>query len=111
MKRPTSSVTLLSAATATGAGSKHTPWSEKLSMQAVGRTTAGAGACVVRIEVTDMETPTIDAHWIPAIDITLTLSTTDSTDGQQFDARWRNIRARVTSISGTGASVDVYMGG
>ena len=39
---------------------------------------------------------------------TITLSgTTTSSDGFQTSAPWKYIRARVTAISGTGASVDV----
>lgn len=42
---------------------------------------------------------------------TITLSgTTSSTDGFTTNAPWKYVRARVTAISGTGATVQVYMG-
>lgn len=42
---------------------------------------------------------------------TITLSgTTSSTDGFTTNAPWKYVRARVTAIAGTGATVTVYMG-
>lgn len=111
MRRPTSAVTLLSGRTTTGSSQPQTAWHENISFQAVGRTTAGAGAATVNIEVSNLDNPTIDAHWLVGMTITLTLGTTDVSDGQHFNAKWKFVRARVTAISGTGASVDVYMGG
>ena len=111
MRRPISAVTLLSGRTTTGSSNRHTAWHEKTTFQAVGRTTAGSGAASINIEVSNVENPTIDAHWLLAMTIDLTLGTTDVSDGQEFNAKWKFVRARVVSISGTGASVDVYMGG
>jgi hypothetical protein len=100
-----SSVKLLSAATATGAGESHSPWTNFRTFQAVGRTTAGAGGVDA-----DVEGSNDGINWIDLGTITLVLSTTDSTDGFASDAAWRYVRANVTSISGTGASVDVWLG-
>ena len=42
---------------------------------------------------------------------TITLSgTTSSSDGFTTDAPWKYVRARVTAISGTSATAQVYMG-
>ena len=49
--------------------------------------------------------------WCATVLGTATLSgTTTSTDGFTSDAPWKYSRARVTAISGTGATVQVYMG-
>lgn len=112
MNRSISSVALASAQSATGAGETHNPLTEKLSFQAVGRTTSGAGTAVVSIEVSNVPEPSADDHWITALEISLTLTNAnDVSDGQQIDAAWRHVRANVTEITGTGATVDVYMAG
>lgn len=115
-KRPNSSVAILEAATEASNGDKHGPWSDELSFQAVGRTTDGAGTAVVQIQVSNVPEPTEDGHWLTAIEISLTDDKAigdagDVSDGQQIDACWRWVRAVVTEITGTGATVDVYMGG
>lgn len=111
MNRPNKSVLIMPARATTGGGERHTPWGAELSFQAVGRTTAGVGAATVAIEVSNHPEPSIDGHWMTALEIELVLGTVDTSDGQQIDAAWRHVRAKVTAISGTGANVDVYMGG
>lgn len=107
-----SSVKLLDAATAVGSGAKQTPLrTPKRSFQMIGATTAGAGAVSVVIECSNIENPTLDTDWLTLMTISLVLSTTPIGDGQTTDAPWRHIRARVASISGTGATATVYMGG
>lgn len=100
-----SSVKLLNAATATGSGESHEPRDAKRTFQATGFTTAGVGAVDVRIEASND-----NSNFLEIGSITLVLSTTAATDGFLSDAAWRHIRARVASISGTGASVTVWMG-
>lgn len=111
--RQNGSVALLSGATSTGSGEAHNPWGPKLSAQAVGRTTSGAGSATVAIQVSDVPVPTEDGHWLTAFEIAISMTdeTADYSDGQQMDACWRHVRANVTAISGTGAEVDVYLGG
>lgn len=100
-------ITLLSAATATGAGTPDNVTRDHAvrSFQAVGTTSSGGGAASIDIEVSND-----GANWLVAGSISLTLSTTASTDGFVMDAAWRLVRANVKSISGTGASVTVTMG-
>lgn len=100
-----SSVKLLTDAVAPGAGDAHAPWAARRTFQAVGSTSSGAGAADVRIEVSND-----GVNYIEAGAITLTLSTSASSDGFASDAAWRYVRARVDSISGTGAAVTVWMG-
>lgn len=75
------------------------------TFQAFGTTTAGSGAATVVIQVSND-----GANWIDLGTITLTLGTSATTDGFAALAAWAFVRANVTAISGTGASVSVYMG-
>jgi hypothetical protein len=96
--------TILSAATVTGAGSWHSASTYK-TLQAVAQTTSGAGACVVDIEVSNDGTNAVVLGTI-----SLTLSSSATSDGFASASAWFMIRANVKSISGTNASVSVEMG-
>jgi len=95
---------ILDAATSTGAGDDFRSPSER-SFQAVGFTTAGSGSATVKIQVSND-----NQNWIDLGTISLTLSTTVATDGFASSAAWAFVRANLTAISGTGASVSVWMG-
>ncbi len=97
-------------ATTTIAGAKTQPGSGPWSLQAFGTTGSGAGAAVIVIEVSNIEAPAVDSDWIIAGTISLTLGTTRTSNGFASAASWRNVRARVTSISGTSAKVSVLIG-
>ena len=104
---------ILNAATATGAGAAWNPRDTTSiatyvfhSFQAVGTTTASTGAATVKIEVSDDGT-----NYITLGTITLTLGTAATSDGFAVSNTWEYFRANVTAISGTGASVTVYMKG
>lgn len=101
---------MLNGATSTGAGSAIDPDVAKQTFQAYGSTTAGSGAATIKIEANNVSLSAADALWITIGTITLTLGTTITTDGFVIDAPWGFIRANVTAISGTGASVTVYSG-
>ena len=101
---------LLDAATATGPGqvaaaAAHADPLVVRTYQVSGKTTTGAGAAVVDIEVSNN-----GRVWLTLVTITLTLGTDEVTDGFASGAQWRFARANVTSISGTGASVTAEMG-
>lgn len=101
---------LLTNATATGTGpvanAANQPFpAQRHTFQVSGKTTAGAGAAAVDIQVSNN-----GRVWLTLATVTLTLGTTESTDGFVSDAPWRFVRANVTSISGTGASVTAEMG-
>lgn len=97
--------TLLNGVTATGAGTSVNHYDSRCTFQAAGTTTAGAGAATILVQVSNDNT-----NWLTAGTITLTLSTTSSTDGFILDAKWVYIRGNITAISGTGASVSLVMG-
>jgi len=97
--------TLLSDKTATGAGDAYSVPNSKRTFQADGTTSSGAGSATVKVQVSND-----NSNWIDLGTITLTLATTSSSDGFSSDAPWRYVRGNVTAISGTGASVNLYMG-
>ena len=95
-------VVALSGAIAQGAGSALSGLAPEKSCQAYGTTTAGAGAATVAIQASND-----NSNWITVGTITLVLATAVSSDGFAMNSLWRHIRANVTAISGTGASVTV----
>lgn len=108
--RTQGSVAILSAAIATGAGSAHQPRNDIRTFQATGTTSAGAGAATVKIQGSNVPTPAVDGDWVDLATIALTLATTKSGDGFVSNAPWLHVRANITAISGTDATVNVYMG-
>jgi hypothetical protein len=98
--------TLISAATVVNTKTTTLSNISKKTFQAVGTTSSGAGAATIVCRGSND-----GSNWISLATITLTLSTTASSDGFAMDAPWRNIQCEVTAISGTGASVSVYVGG
>lgn len=104
-------VKLLSAVTTTGAGSSSQfpssvseGQSAKATFQCVGSTTAGVGASTVTVQVSNDNT-----NWLTVGTVSLTLSTTETSDGFAMDAPWAFVRGNVTAISGTGGSVSLLM--
>jgi hypothetical protein len=101
--------TILSGATATGAGDSVV--SEGSSVfHAAGTTSSGAGSATILIQGSNDPT---NADWVTLATIGITLATTIATgvsDGAPIskDAPWAYVRAYVSAISGTGAAVSVY---
>lgn len=102
--RKIASQTMLSEATSTDTSESFTLWGDSFSFQATGQTTAGAGAAQILIEVSND-----DSNWMTLLTIDLTLSTSTTSDGCASLGVWKYHRARVASISGTGAAVSVYL--
>ena len=75
------------------------------TFQASGQTSASTGATAVNVEVSND-----NSNWIVMGTISLTLGTATNTDGFVSSANWTYVRGRVTSISGTGATVSLFMG-
>ena len=96
---------LLDAKTTTGAGTQIFKDSPYATFQVSGTTTAGSGSAVVVIQVSNDAT-----NWITAGTVTLTLGTASTTDGFTTQAPWKYVRANVTTLTGTGASVSALMG-
>lgn len=103
--------------TATGAGGRVRLNGGKHTFMAAGETSASTGAATIAIQVTNIDSPDHDAvsgddhgYWITAGTITLTLGTTVTSDGFALDAGWKYARVWVSAISGTDATVNVYVG-
>lgn len=96
---------LLVSATTVAAGNTYTKPATKCTFQGSGTTTAGAGSATIKVQVSNN-----DSDWLDLGTITLTLATTSSSDGFTSEAPWKHVRGNVTAISGTGASVNLYMG-
>jgi len=96
---------LLTAATATGAGSAYALNKASKTLQAFGTTTAGSGSATILIQGSNDGT-----NWDTIGTITLTLATTTSSDSFISADRYNRHRANVSAISGTGASVTVMAG-
>jgi len=103
---------ILDAATTTATGEVKKPPRAQATFQAYGTTSAGSGATTIVIEVSNIESPvnSTNVDWMTVCTISLTLGTTRTSDGCTINAPWRNVRARVTAISGTNATVYVRMG-
>ena len=104
---------ILNAAIATGAGPA---WQERdtvpkytygyRSFQAKGTVASSTGASVILIEVSDDGT-----NYITLGTITLVLGTSATSDGFACANSWEYYRANISSISGSTATVTVYMKG
>lgn len=66
----------------------------------------GTGAVTATVIV---EVSLDNSTWLTAGTITLS-GTTSAADGFVMDAPWRYVRARISAISGTGATVNCWMG-
>lgn len=105
-------IKLLDAAIATGAGSSSQLPSSvsdgqmtKMTFQAIGVVSASTGAVSIAVQVSND-----NINFITLGTITLSLTTSESSDGFAADAAWAFVRGNVTSISGTGAAVSLLMG-
>lgn len=90
-------------ATATGVGAAFDQQDNMATFQAIVTGTGSVSATI------DIEVSNNNVNWL--VLQTLTLSgTTSATDGIASNAPWGYVRAEVTAISGTGATVNVLMG-
>lgn len=97
------SITILSGATATGAGAA-VPSDTTPGLKSVMATVTGTGAVTATVLI---EVSADGVTWVSDPVLTITLSgTTTKSGGGQFDGNW-TYRANVSAISGTGAAVTV----
>lgn len=102
---PTRASKITAGQTATGVGEVFHPWGTYRSFQALSQTTASTGSLVVNIEVSND-----CVNYVVVGTISLSLTTTTKTDGFVTNANWACVRSNVTTLTGTGASVDVWLG-
>jgi hypothetical protein len=96
---------LFTAVTTTGLQEKFQPRGSKKVFQAYGTTSAGAGSATIVIQGS-----IFGDNFITLGTISLTLGTTLTSDGFAIDACWPFVRANVSAISGTNATVTGDMG-
>lgn len=94
------------AVTATTIGDQKEPYHTNRTFEAYGTTASGSGSATIIVEVRNDES----SPWLTMGTITLTLGVTSTADGFVSSAAWRYVRARVSAITGTGASVQANMG-
>lgn len=92
----------------TGQGQQVEPHSAKKVFQARGRTSSGSGSAIVKIQGSNFGGTDSD-DWVLIGTITLTLSSSGDTDGFATDAPWSYVRYDVDTLTGTDASVDIFM--
>jgi hypothetical protein len=112
LENETASVLFMSAKTTTGYSDPVQPRDTQKSVQVYGTTSAGAGAVLVRLQVSNFTTPvlTTDADWTTLADLSLILGTTQVNKVLTDIGAYRHLRAKVVSISGTNAQVNSYLG-
>lgn len=92
--------------TTTATGDSVEPWSTNRSYEVYGTTSAGSGSAIVVVEVRNSE----NSSWKTMATVTLTLGTAVTSDGFVSSAAWRYVRARVTTLTGTTATVAANVG-
>jgi len=87
---------------------KESPYS---SFQAIATASSGTvtGTVLIQVSNEDDTFNGVKSNWITIATISLT-GTTTATDGFTTIAPWRYVRASVTAISGTSATIEVLMG-
>lgn len=97
---------MLNAVTAPAASEAFQLGANNKTFHISGLTTSGSGAATVVIEVSN----NTDWPWLELTTVNLTLGVTLAADGIAMEAGWKFVRARLSVISGTGASVSVALG-
>lgn len=73
-----------------------------MTFQAAGTVSTSTGAAIVKIQVSND-----GSNWIDLGTITLTLGTSATSDGIASYAAWAYVRANVSTLTGTNATVTV----
>lgn len=102
-------LTLLENRTTTGAGPALDVDGSTFTVHAVAETTSGSGSVVVVIEGSSIPKPSRDTDWKELGTITLTPTIGGDSDGFPVSANWDKVRARPTTITGTGTTLSVYV--
>jgi expansin (peptidoglycan-binding protein) len=97
--------TLLSNVIATGASASVNLYSSRFTLQSSGTVTANSGAATILCEVSND-----NVNWTSLGNVSLTLGTVSTNNTITVDAKFVWVRANVTAISGTNATVSVIMG-
>jgi hypothetical protein len=102
-------LTLVEETTITGSSGILKVAGGQFTVHATSETSSGSGSAVVVIEGSNLPAPSKASDWKELGTITLTPTTTGDSDGFPVSASWDKVRARVTTISGTGVKLSVYI--
>ena len=98
------SYTLLAAVIATGVGPAVQPMASSMAIAVTGAVSASTGAATVDIQVSNDGT-----NYMVIDTATLTLGTATTGDSVVLTAPWKYVRANVTAISGTNATLNASL--
>jgi|GEM_PF-6018174 len=104
-----SAVKILDDTITTATGDVHYPIGAYIGFQATGETSAAAGAATIVIEGHMISDPSETKVWETIDTLALTLGTTTTSDSGNTQTPFLAVRARVSAISGTDATVRVYL--
>lgn len=102
-------LTLLENASITGSGSALKVAGTLFTVHATAQTTSGTGSVVVVIEGSNLPNPSRDSDWNTLGTITLVPVTAGISDSFPVIVPWDKVRARVTTLSGTGTTLSAYV--
>lgn len=102
-------LTLLENASITGSSGLIKVAGSLFQVQASATTTAGTGSAIVVIEGSNLPNPTRNSDWNECGTITLVPTTSGVSDSFPVQTPWDKVRARVTTLSGTGVVLSVYL--
>lgn len=86
-------------------GAAHSPVGGSRTFKCSGSTTVGTGSATIIVQ-----SSSDGSLWIDAATFDISLSTAISSSGFSVDNSWKYVRGKVTAISGTGASVTLWLG-
>lgn len=104
MARKNNVCPLLTAVITTGASNGHELWGTQAAFQASGLVSTSTGSATILIQGSNTNS---DLYYMTIATISLTLGTTLTADGFAMNAPWKYVRAKVSAISGTDATVTV----
>lgn len=102
-------LTLIEDVTSTGSGPTVKVAGASFNVHATAQTTSGSGSSVVVIEGSNLPNPSKNSDWLELGTITLSPDTNGASDGFPVAASYDKLRARVTTMSGTGNRLSVYV--
>lgn len=102
-------LTLMENRSVTGSGEAIDVDGSGFTVQATAQTVSGTGSVVVVIEGSNIPSPSKDSDWKELGTITLTPVVAGDSDGFPVSASWDKVRARPTTITGTGTILSVYI--
>jgi hypothetical protein len=102
-------LTLIEETSITGSGPILKVAGGQFTVHATSETTSGSGSVVVVIEGSNLPSPSRSSDWKELGTITLTPTIGGDSDGFPVATSWDKVRARLTTITGTGVKMSAYI--